>query len=667
MSLSDLDRFYNHLASWLGGLEAPAIVDFVWHGGEPLLNPPSYFEATFAQQRSILGREVQVCNTIQTNLTVLDQKRIDLLHQFHRVGVSIDLFGELRSTLRGQDSVRRVLENMDRLHANGIDFGCITVLSARNAPSIRKIVRFYHDLGVRSVRLLPLIDGAHADQHLAFDTTPAIVIAALQEAYDELVALKSGLIIEPLVGYTRQVIHHHTPGASKYTYNKAQWESVYLVDTNGDAYSYGNAYDRAFCHGNVFRDSMAQIHHSIGHRRAIEAAELRMAEVCRSCRFFGSCSGYAMAEEAPLQQRNGTSLACEVDRPMLEFVEHRLTQQGAIRAEGVHPDHPVDGRDFIRSPELALRGDIGIRTGVDGEKSLEGRISLSAGTTSRVARDEDDVHYISSAMVPRTPFRSATLQEMELLARKSESPWHVGGDVAVVQMPAEVVSPLMAIFEEVDMPEAHGSVRDHTLHPEWQEAFRRVSDYVKSNHALDGAEPRVVRVGRARSGKLTVTKDTVKGRTGVHYVGLHVDSWVDIPLCEREHSQNRICINLGRGTRQFLFINLGLARMHEILHGRALRDSKYYGSDLGHAFMRAFPAYPAICLSIRPGEAYIAPTENMIHDGSTLGATHPDVALHMIGNLAPRSVVERKRASFASSIALRGSHHQSGQPLLDHQ
>ena len=146
MSLSDLERFYHNVATWSREFETPTTVDFVWHGGEPLLNPPSYFEATFERQRAIFGRDASIRNTIQTNLTVLDQARIDLLHQFDRVGVSIDLYGELRTNLRGQDSVRRVLQNMDRLHANGIDFGCITVLSARNCPSIRKIVRFYHRL-----------------------------------------------------------------------------------------------------------------------------------------------------------------------------------------------------------------------------------------------------------------------------------------------------------------------------------------------------------------------------------------------------------------------------------------------------------------------------------------------------------------------------------------
>ena len=118
---------------------ANRFVDFVWHGGEPLLFPPESSTATFEDQRAIFGNGNSVRNTIQTNLTVLDELRIDLLHRFDRVGVSIDLYGGLCTNSRGRDSAQLVLKNMDRLHANGIDFGCITVITDKNAPSIRRL------------------------------------------------------------------------------------------------------------------------------------------------------------------------------------------------------------------------------------------------------------------------------------------------------------------------------------------------------------------------------------------------------------------------------------------------------------------------------------------------------------------------------------------------
>jgi hypothetical protein len=39
--------------------------------------------------------------------------------------------------------------------------------------------------------------------------------------------------------------------------------------------------------------------------------------------------------------------------------------------------------------------------------------------------------------------------------------------------------------------------------------------------------------------------------------------------------------------------------------------------SIGAAFMSAFPDYPIVRLRLQPGDAYIAPTENILHDGNS--------------------------------------------------
>ncbi|MGW4249583.1 hypothetical protein, partial [Nocardia sp. NPDC004722] len=46
-----------------------------------------------------------------------------------------------------------------------------------------------------------------------------------------------------------------------------------------------------------------------------------------------------------------------------------------------------------------------------------------------------------------------------------------------------------------------------------------------------------------------------------------------------------------------------------------LDDADSPRSGLGKRFMEVFPRYPVTKIAIHPGEAYIAPTENMLHDG----------------------------------------------------
>ncbi len=52
--------------------------------------------------------------------------------------------------------------------------------------------------------------------------------------------------------------------------------------------------------------------------------------------------------------------------------------------------------------------------------------------------------------------------------------------------------------------------------------------------------------------------------------------------------------------------------------------------------MKRYPDYPVIKVRVAPGEAYIAPTENMIHDGSTVGKQYPDIHLTLFGYFRTR-------------------------------
>jgi uncharacterized protein len=299
MSLEQLERMYSHIASWYKRLKREATVEFVWHGGEPLLMSPNFYWRTFEAQKDIFGEHSsKVRNVVQTNLTILDNERIRLLRDgFDDRGVSVDLFGGLRVNVAGADSVKKVLRNMDRLRAENVRFGCITVLSRANLDSVAKMVRFYHRFKPSSVRFLPLIDGASADQHAGYEVTPEDILEGLKLVFDELLALDCGVPVEPIRQMVSQVLHYHFPEASPIHYNKRDWEPIYVINLNGDLYNFAEAYRPGFCHGNIFETPLEQTTDSPGHLRAIEVAECRVATVCRNCKFYGSCDGFAVAED----------------------------------------------------------------------------------------------------------------------------------------------------------------------------------------------------------------------------------------------------------------------------------------------------------------------------------------------------------------------------------
>jgi hypothetical protein len=168
-----------------------------------------------------------------------------------------------------------------------------------------------------------------------------------------------------------------------------------------------------------------------------------------------------------------------------------------------------------------------------------------------------------------------------------------------------------------------------------REGTRAVADYLKRCFHRPPADPDngeiVGGISIKPPGLPTVTVESSTHRL----IGLHVDDWYSFAIGRRHHSPNRTCVNLGCEDRNFLFLNLTVAQMYEELQraGRKV-DADSGGTPIARAFMTAFPRYPVLRLRIRPGEAYIAPTENIAHDASSIEMSAMDVSLQIRGRFA---------------------------------
>jgi hypothetical protein len=56
-------------------------------------------------------------------------------------------------------------------------------------------------------------------------------------------------------------------------------------------------------------------------------------------------------------------------------------------------------------------------------------------------------------------------------------------------------------------------------------------------------------------------------------------------------------------------------------------------TDIARDFMRHYNDYPVVRVMIRPGEAYLAPTENIIHDGSSANKNLRDLHITWRGKI----------------------------------
>ncbi|MBD2623161.1 radical SAM protein [Microcystis flos-aquae FACHB-1344] len=341
MSLEQLKIAYKYIADYYEALDKQdnlnTEIRFIWHGGEPLLIEPSYYWQTFEDQKAIFDGKFEILNMVQTNLTVLGEERIELLkYGFDKVGVSIDIIGGLRVNIAGHDLQSKVLQNMDILNQAGVNFGCITVLTKNNIDKVTKIFNFFKKSQTQ-FSFLPLFHGAYEDQHQNFELSTQDILKAYQQLVDAWLQSEDFVSVLPIVDHIHRVLNYILKNSPPTYFNKRLWNTTLLVNTNGDCYSYGDPYgEEEWTLGNIFTTSLNQILSGDRWEKSVLAAEERIAYNCLNCKYFGSCDGYAIAEDHSNCREVSTNgiRVCTLEKSLFEYIENRLKEVNLIDKDG---------------------------------------------------------------------------------------------------------------------------------------------------------------------------------------------------------------------------------------------------------------------------------------------------------------------------------------------
>lgn len=126
------------------------------------------------------------------------------------------------------------------------------------------------------------------------------------------------------------------------------------------------------------------------------------------------------------------------------------------------------------------------------------------------------------------------------------------------------------------------------------------------------------------AGQRTTTIDErVDRRTGIH-----LDNWDKLPLAERDRSRRRLAINLGPGHRYVIVATQDICD----LHAAQPIDAPFPRTGDVHEFVRGGGSLRCVRIRLEPGEGYVAPTELVPHDGSTLGIDQPSRIAFWLGH-----------------------------------
>jgi uncharacterized protein len=128
----------------------------IWHAGEPLVLPTSYYQAAFEAIEALRPPEIQLRHSIQTNGMLIDQDWCDFIKKWHiGVGVSIDgprhLHDANRVTRSGKGTFDRTIAGIRLLRREHVPFHVITVLSEKSMSAPDELLDFYISEGIDDV------------------------------------------------------------------------------------------------------------------------------------------------------------------------------------------------------------------------------------------------------------------------------------------------------------------------------------------------------------------------------------------------------------------------------------------------------------------------------------------------------------------------------------
>ncbi len=162
----------------------------VFQGGEPTLAGDHWFDAFTRRCRQLLPAGAAVHYALQTNGLELSEELLSVLKREHfLVGISLDgsrrLHEENRVDTAGIGTWQRVLKNLNRLQAAGIDTNALCVITGRateNGPMLYKTLK---QLGLRYHQYIPCLDPLEQPRGaMAYSLLPQAYGKFLREVFD---------------------------------------------------------------------------------------------------------------------------------------------------------------------------------------------------------------------------------------------------------------------------------------------------------------------------------------------------------------------------------------------------------------------------------------------------------------------------------------------------
>jgi uncharacterized protein len=284
------------------GWTGPGIT-VIWHAGEPLVVPISFYQSAFAAIEEMRPRTLELRHSIQTNGMLLTPAWCDLFKQWKvGVGVSIDgpkhLHDAHRVTRSGRGTFDKTLAGIHLLQKERIPFHVISVLSQEGMKAAQELLEFYVSQGIEDICFnVEESEGDHVSSLFAAGDARHAFRDFLHDFWTR--SRQSGRVrfIREVDGMLTRVFR---PDQSVLRNAQVEPFGMLNVDCHGNVSSFSpellglkHADYQDFIIGNINTDSLEDMRRSSS-MTAMARDIAAGVEACReSCEYFSVCGGGA--------------------------------------------------------------------------------------------------------------------------------------------------------------------------------------------------------------------------------------------------------------------------------------------------------------------------------------------------------------------------------------
>jgi uncharacterized protein len=278
-------------------------VNFVWHGGEPLLRGRAFFERLFEEQRSCATR-VTYTNSTQTNATHLDDDMLDfLLANDVSIGLSLDGPPGLNDDSR---RIRRSLpmaggpspkptahattvDAARRLQARGRAAAAIVTVNRKNVAEPEAI---YEEFSRRRIhmKINPLTRSGQADTPegadlgITAEEYGGFLVRMFDAWFDD---SEPRITIEPFRQHVARILGEEVAHSCFYT--RSCHHFFLGISPDGDLFPCGMFQgEPSFRYGNIHELEPQDVARTVLFG-SLETREQKVLEDCSKCAFFDLC------------------------------------------------------------------------------------------------------------------------------------------------------------------------------------------------------------------------------------------------------------------------------------------------------------------------------------------------------------------------------------------